>query len=129
MHRLQIKAYNKFRLKTFFVVAFPCHGFRSFFSTVSYGQTVLPDAEFRLNIPPIVTETDTKPGADPGKLQGEGHESKLCPLPIPKIKNSSDFGHLILVVPYFQFLILIFILFIFILGLWCPWALTGLWCL
>ena len=44
-------------------------------------------------------------GADPGKLQGEGHESKWCPLPIPKIKNSSDFGHLVLVVPYFQFFI------------------------
>ena len=41
-------------------------------------------------------------GADPGKLQGEGHESKWCPLPITKIKNSSDFGHFILVVPYFQ---------------------------
>ena len=49
-----------------------------------------------------------KAGADPGKLQGEGHESKWCPLPIPKIKNSSDFGHLILVVPYFQFFIIIF---------------------
>ena len=53
-------------------------------------------------------------GADPGKLQGEGHESKWCPLPIPKIKNSSDFGHLILVMPYFQFFIFIFILFLFL---------------
>ena len=49
------------------------------------------------------TDDDFEAGADPGKLQGKGHESKWCTLPIPKIKNSSDFGHLILVVPHFQF--------------------------
>ena len=52
----------------------------------------------------------------------------MVPLPIPKIKNSTDFGHLILVVPYFQFFFLFFIFFVFLLGLWCPWALAGLWC-
>ena len=33
----------------------------------------------------------------------------MVPLRIPKIKNSTDFGHLILVVSYFQFFLYFFI--------------------
>ena len=33
----------------------------------------------------------------------------MVPLPIPKIKTSTDFGHLILVVPYFQFFFFLFL--------------------
>ena len=56
-----------------------------------------------------------------------GSRIEVVPLPIPKIKNSSDFGHLILVVPYFHF-------FHFwsvsrpvvpLAGLWCPRAPRG----
>ena len=64
----------------------------------------------------------------------------MVPLPIPKIKNSTDFGHLILVVPYFQFFFVFYIFCFFrpvvplgpgrpvvsLLGRRCP--LTGLWC-
>ena len=86
-------------------------------------------------------------GADPGKLQGEGHESKWGPYLYPKLKNSTDFGHLILVVPYFQFFFCFFyILYFFrpvvplgpgrpvvsllgrrrpLTGLWCPWKDCG----
>ena len=77
---------------------------------------IAESVEIRNQRPTLNTQTASWPllnppssGADPGKLQGEGHESKWCPLPIPKIKNSSDFGHLILVVPYFQFFYFYFI--------------------
>ena len=51
----------------------------------------------------IVTSA-LRPGADPEKLQGEGHESQWDPTYIyPKSKISTDFGHFISVVPYFQF--------------------------
>ena len=41
-------------------------------------------------------------------------ELNYCvPLPIPKIKNSTDFGHLILVVPYFQFFFVFYIFYFF----------------
>ena len=51
-------------------------------------------------------------------------------LHIPKIKNATDFGHLILVMPYFQ----VFYCFdikrvsgpvVPLLGLWCPWRACG----
>ena len=49
-------------------------------------------------------------GADPEKLQGQGHESQWCPYLYPKFKNSTDFGHFISVVPHFQFFFVFFLL-------------------
>ena len=62
--------------------------------------------------------------AEQGRIQKktprEGHESQWCPYLNPKFKNSTDFGHFISVVPYFQFILLFFQTFFFKLGLWCP---------
>ena len=52
-------------------------------------------------------------GADPGKLQGEGHESKWCPYLYPKIKNSTDFRPLNFGGALFSVFFLFFIFFIF----------------
>ena len=60
-------------------------------------------------------------GGSRKKLQGEGHESQWCLYLYPKLKNSTDFGHFISLVPYFQFF---FFKLFFKLGLWCP-CLTG----
>ena len=59
-------------------------------------------------------------GGSRKKLQGEDHESQWCPYLYPKFKNSTDFGHFISVVPYFQFILLFFPMFFFKLDLWCP---------
>ena len=90
---------------------------------------------------PCLTSDPFAPGADPGNLQGGGgHESKWCPyLPIPKMKNSTDFGHFILVGPHFRFFLGHCQIcgpwcpsgvspVVPLEGLWCPWALAGLWC-
>ena len=75
-------------------------------------------------------------GGSRKKLQGEGHESQWCPYLYPKFKNSTDFGHFISVVPYFQFILLFFQTFfqtwpvVPLLDRWCPWQARGAsdWC-
>ena len=56
-------------------------------------------------------EKVTSSGADQRKLQGEDHESKWCPYLYSKLKTQADFGHLILVVPYFQFVVVVFLIY------------------
>ena len=55
----------------------------------------------------------TPPGADPGKLQGEGHESKWCPYLYPKLKTQRISATLFWWCPIFRFFFVFYILYFF----------------